>query len=336
MVSPFKRVWALLLSGGAFLGICGLQRFYVGKVGTGVLWLVTGGLLGLGQVIDAIMILTGNFCDSQGRLLLVWESGDEMDGTVSSSPPVNRAAAKAAVMQAIHQERGGGGGSDASGDGLDRGDGDQDRGVDGAVGSGGRSGYDSGFDASSGMLSDDREFNPFGVLVSGLGVLFLIAALLVGVAVAVHVPAMMTAVPVCAAEMDEAFGYQGWPILLEKIGIAVAGALLLLAVTLMIIGRRRSGVAHMLRAAVGSGLLLGSLAALADAVPSRYSPEVVTMLNGNQVGPAIEELIRRTSTESLIAAAVLFVVSVVVFSWPARRRRRLYADNVVVAEGESL
>ncbi len=37
---------------GAFFGLCGLQRFYIGKVGTGIIWLFTLGLLGFGQLID--------------------------------------------------------------------------------------------------------------------------------------------------------------------------------------------------------------------------------------------------------------------------------------------
>ena len=43
---------AYIFWAGCLIGICGLHRFYIGKVGTGLLWLFTFGLFGVGQFID--------------------------------------------------------------------------------------------------------------------------------------------------------------------------------------------------------------------------------------------------------------------------------------------
>jgi hypothetical protein len=74
----------------------GMQRFYAGKIGTGILYLLTFGVCGIGQLVDAIIIAMGQFTDGEGRMIVSWPgyvlSGPSMSTPVNSwsSVPVRR------------------------------------------------------------------------------------------------------------------------------------------------------------------------------------------------------------------------------------------------------
>lgn len=68
MRSEKSAVAALLLC--LFLGAFGIHRFYVGKIKTGILMLITGGGLGIWVLVDLILIACCDFKDRDGKYLI--------------------------------------------------------------------------------------------------------------------------------------------------------------------------------------------------------------------------------------------------------------------------
>ena len=62
--SKWTAFWLCLL-----LGYFGVHRFYVEKHKSGILWLLTFGLFGIGWIADLVMILNGSFRDRAGYRL---------------------------------------------------------------------------------------------------------------------------------------------------------------------------------------------------------------------------------------------------------------------------
>ena len=77
--SPKSKFLAFILLCG--LGTFGAHRFYVGKIGTGILYLLTiGGGFTIGLWIDIVKILMNKFTDKEGRVVSQWRLDEFFDG----------------------------------------------------------------------------------------------------------------------------------------------------------------------------------------------------------------------------------------------------------------
>lgn len=51
-----ETVWGYVLWCSWFVGIAGVHRLYAGRWVSGLIWLLTGGLCGVGQLVDLLFI----------------------------------------------------------------------------------------------------------------------------------------------------------------------------------------------------------------------------------------------------------------------------------------
>ncbi len=307
-VSQGKRLTALLLALiGPMFGLCGLQRFYVGKIGTGILWLFTWGVFGIGQLIDIILIAVGSFKDSNELPVTVWyDSGGVRPATspagaaaAAVAPPVSPAPGKAEPAQAVpeapppapaHQP--------------------------------------PSWPSYASTGSVYGTWDPIGGLFAAVGHIFALAALLIGLAVGLHL-ATVAAVAVPHAdpvrELERLLGSE-WPAIVEQVGSMLLVVLLFLAAILVMIGRRRSGPMHLIRALLGLGGFFWAIQLFrAEAMSARQVQSMVDLFKQNQVGPALEKLFSAFSQQEAIFAGVVILLSVLVLAWPPRRRTPVFA-----------
>jgi len=69
-ISPKSRLAVTLFA--LFLGEFGAHRFYLGKIGTALLMLFTGGGFGIWALIDFILAVSGTMRDKEGRIIKNW------------------------------------------------------------------------------------------------------------------------------------------------------------------------------------------------------------------------------------------------------------------------
>ena len=66
-VNKSEKDWLVTLILCLLFGGLGIHRFYAGKIGTGILQLITLGGCGIWTIVDLVFIITGKFTDGQGN-----------------------------------------------------------------------------------------------------------------------------------------------------------------------------------------------------------------------------------------------------------------------------
>jgi Na+/phosphate symporter len=107
----------------------------------------------------------------------------------------------------------------------------------------------------------------------------------------------------------------------EQVGVMLIFVLLFLAAVLIMVGRRKSGPMHLIRALLGLGGFFWAIQLFRSEAISREQVQgIVDLMQQNQMGPAFERLFSAFSQEEAIFAGVIMLVSVLILSWPPRRR----------------
>ncbi len=299
-VSSFKRLVALLLSSGGLFGIFGLHRFYVGKIGTGIIWFFTGGLFMIGQIIDFVMILTGQFKDRYGLPLVVWQDKEELkDNKFKAKPamPAYAAEPKAVMTERSAQKAQAAAAAHAPKPQAPR------------------------MPTTTVIY---QPFHPFAFLSSGVGFICTVLAVTIGAITGLHLPHFVAAGWLntsLASEAEQFFGYPQWPELVLRLGTITTVVLLLLAAVFMVIGRRHLGIRHLMRAIFGLGALFFAIMLFTEGIEGYPFGKVQESLNSGQIGPAFERLLDCCTGEEAIFAAFIFLVSIIILAWPPRRNQ---------------
>ena len=297
-VSSFKRLWALLLCAVGMSGFpAGLHRFYTGKIGTGILWFLTCGLFFVGQIIDLILIITGQFKDRYGKPIEIWLDKEELRArkrgpTVAAEAPVPGCDVAAAISHQAEEPH-----SPAAEYSPPQ--------------------PAPAMPTASVMF---ERFHPLAFLFAGIGFILTFLAMAVGLAHALHIPDFMATDPGLARDLEDVLG-SNWPQIIGDMAKILFIVLMLPAAVCISLGRRHLGARHLIRGILGLGGLLAAVLMLADGMYWGFHRRGA--VNYEEFGSVLERVLKGLQSEGALFAAILFVAAVVILAWPARTRKTI-------------
>jgi serine/threonine protein kinase len=300
-VSPYKRLTALILA--LIFPFAGMHRFYVGKVGTGLIWLCTGGLFGVGQLIDIILILAGQFEDRLGLPVVIWTSPAEP----GSSPAAQAQAAPAPEAMPNREEK------------VVTPEPVQPAAVtpEPPKPNSWRPPSSPSYATTTMMY---EQWHPLSSLCATVGHLFVLVAFLAGMMLALQLPMMISqGFPEAklGQEIERALG-PDWVGGVEKLASAAGTILFLIGAMFIIIGRRVHGIFHIVRALVGLAGIGMTTAWLIDELFNRYQLQ-------NTPHTTYMQLLNSMRMDSLTMGCIFLVLSMAVLAWPPKRRQPVFA-----------
>lgn len=303
------RGTAILLSCLAVFGVFGLQRFYVGKIGTGLLYLCTGGLLLVGQVYDFFLLISGEFTDQYGRKLRDTKSSGLYPPQWKVSPAPAASPVAQAGMAAADEPVGASPPRPLA----------EDEGV--------HQPQVHTAQSFASSRSGGREVSPFvreprrtSLVLSALAYAFLIPGVLIGVVVAFQLPSFAAVgmpFPELGRELGKWFDYAGWPGLVTRIGTVVSVCLLIVAALLLAIARREAGVGHVSRAVLA---VIGLFVAGTTCSGAFFRLKWLDLIGDGPQLQKLETVMNQVDSVGLLLGAGLLLASTVLMVWPERRR----------------
>ncbi|MDB5355318.1 MAG: prkC 8 [Phycisphaerales bacterium] len=191
--------------------------------------------------------------------------------------------------------------------------------------------------ASSSFTPARTGFSPakiaagFGRLVLTLiGSVLLLAAVLVAIAVVVDVPGFFDSHlvdPDIHREMRQTFGTADWPRLMREAATVVNFLLGLIATVLFLAARRHRGAGHMLRAVLAVGGLFFAVLILGRSLPE-WS-DLVARPNGWEI---VDQYLEHVARRGAFEAGALAVAAIFLLMWPANRERPMIVQNIAAGQ----